>query len=63
MIEERNQGRLATEVQLQRFFFATRREQRRSHLAKHIDVRPAKTVDRLFAIADDEKVCGTAAFC
>ncbi len=62
MIEERDQRRLAAKVQLQRFFFAARRKQGRRHLAKHVDVRAAKTVDRLLAIADDEQICRPAAF-
>ena len=63
IIEEVDQRRLAAKIQLQRFFFATGSEQGRRHLAKDVDIRAAKTVDRLLAIADDEEVRRTAAFC
>src|SRR5215207_4064680 len=62
IIEERNQRRLAAEVQLQRLLFTTRREEDRGHLTKHVNVRASEAINRLLAIADDEKIRGPAAF-
>src|SRR5215213_2682457 len=60
MIEETDQRRLAAKVQLQRLLFSARSKQSRSHLAKHVDVSAPEAVDRLLAIADDEKIRGPA---
>ena len=62
IVEESNQRRLAAKVQLQRLLDTTSSDQRRSHLAKHVNIRAAEAVDRLLAIADDEKICRPAAF-
>src|SRR6185503_762680 len=58
MVEERDQRRLAAEVQLQRLLVAPGFEQNRRHLTKHIDVCTTKSINRLLAIADDEEICG-----
>src|SRR5262249_33847440 len=62
MIEERDQWRLTAEVQQQRLLFTSVRKQRRGHLAKHVNVRAAKAVDRLLAVADNEEIRRPAAF-
>src|ERR1041385_983262 len=56
VVEQIDQRGLAAKVELQRFFFAACCYESRGHFAKHIDVSAAKTVDRLFAIANDEKI-------
>src|SRR6185295_11878532 len=48
--------RLAAKVEQQRLREATGRFDRCGHLGKNVDVRAAKSIYRLFAIADDEKV-------
>src|ERR1041385_2921180 len=63
MVEQIDQRRLAAKVEPQRFFFAACCYEGRSHFAKHIDVSTTKTVDRLFAIADDEKIGALARRC
>src|SRR6185436_15999118 len=62
MVEERDQRRLAAEVQLQRLLFTAGFEQDRCHLTKHIDVRSTKTINRLLAIANDEEIRRSPAF-
>src|SRR6185369_9496950 len=63
IVEEGDQRRLTAEVQLQRLLFTTRSQQDRRHLAKHVNVCTAETVDRLLTIADDEEIRRTATFC
>ena len=57
VIEEVNQRRLTAKVQPQGLFFSACARQRLGHLTKHIDVRAAKTINRLFAIPDNKQIC------
>jgi hypothetical protein len=51
-----DQGPLAAKVQVQRLFAAARGFYRAGHLAEHIDVCAAKSVDRLLPITDDKEI-------
>src|SRR5437588_1170002 len=47
---------LTAEIQMQRLLRSDRALNRGGHFAKHVNVRATKSVNRLFAIADDEHV-------
>ena len=56
-IESVDEGLLAAKIPVERLLPPARRLNRFSHLTKNVHVSAAKPVDRLFAIADDEKIC------
>src|SRR6185312_2604603 len=56
MIEEMDQRWLTAKVQQQWQLDPARRDQRFSHCSKDIDVSAPKAINRLLAIADDEKI-------
>src|SRR5229473_3720240 len=55
-VQRIDQRLLAAKVEMQRNLLSAGGLNRRAHLAKDVHVSAAKTVNRLFAIADDEQV-------